>query len=201
MIRRLLAFALIAMLGTGAAHAAAACEDNWGITTEPACAVKALKDLHERQFAAVGKANNVLFDAISGILTAALPISRMRSACWRRPRHLSCVTAPGTVCIPGLHPKHFVLDAPQFHLQGWPEPADVPAGFGFLQTRLREPLGPERKAIVTAALRSWRSMAQSYESWISKWSFTAHRKNARTTSRPKPPLARRHSKAALTRSA
>ncbi len=30
MVRRLLAFALITMLGTGAAHAATACEDYWG---------------------------------------------------------------------------------------------------------------------------------------------------------------------------
>ena len=43
MIRRLLAFALIAMLGTGVAHAAAsspaACKDNWGLIADPACAV------------------------------------------------------------------------------------------------------------------------------------------------------------------
>ena len=169
MIRRLLALALIAMLGTGAAHAAAACEDYWGKTTEPTCAVKALKDLHERQFAAVGKANNVLFDADSwhpnrstadiadaiGVLaeTAALV---MRD----RPRHdlQSLDFIPNTLSWMRR----------DFRLQGWSEPADVPAGFGFLQTRLREPLGPERKAIVTAALRSGRSMAQSYESWISQ---------------------------------
>ena len=169
MIRRLLALALIAMLGTGAAHAASACEDYWGPTSEPTCAVKALKDLHERQLAALGKANNVLYDAdswhpnrsIADIADAIGVLAETAALVMRdRPRH-------------DLQSLDFIPNTQSsmrrdFRLQGWPEPADVPAGFGFLQTRLREPHGPERKAIVTAALRSGRSVGQSYELWISQ---------------------------------
>ena len=66
MIRRLLAFALIAMLGTGAAHAAASCVDNRDLIDDdptPTCAALALKAVHERQLTAFEKARNVLGDA------------------------------------------------------------------------------------------------------------------------------------------
>ena len=45
-----------------------------------------------------------------------------------------------------------------FQQQGWPEPADIPAGFRFLQARIRAAPASARKAIVTVGLRSARLM-------------------------------------------
>ena len=164
MIHRLLVFLLIAILGIGTAHAAAsgpaACKDDKGLI-EPSCAVDALKTLHEQQLAALRKAGGSLDPTrgnaeISGALdvlvdTVALVIRD-------RPRN-------------GLGGSEFLPETlftlrQQFRLHGWPEPADVPAGVRFLQTRLRAATGPEREAIVTAAVYAWRVMVFNYEPWI-----------------------------------
>ena len=164
MIRRFLIFSLIAILGIGTAHAAAsgpaACKDDKGLI-EPGCAAEALKTLHEQQLAALRKAGGSLDPArgnaeISGALDVL--VDTVASVIRDRPRN-------GLGGFEFLPETLFTLRQ-QFHLHGWPEPADVPVGVRFLQTRLRGATGPEREAIVTAAVYAWRVMVFKYEPWI-----------------------------------
>jgi type IV secretory pathway TraG/TraD family ATPase VirD4 len=183
MFYRLLVLMLFAAAGVGAAGATS-CVDNWEITDQ-ACAVQALKALHEQQLAGAIKANAVLFDADSwhpnrstgDIADAIGVLAETASMVMRdRPRH----DLSGFDFLPS------VLSSMQrdFRLQGWSEPADVPAGFRFLQARVRQAFGPERKAIVTAALKSGRGMVYQYEPWIPQmalWRNHEEREDHRNT--------------------
>lgn len=170
MIDRMIALALFAVAGAGAACAASnekPCLDNSGLGAGPTCAALALKAVHERQLAALGKANGVLFDADSwhpnrsaGDIGAAIGVLAKTAALVERARPRK-----------DLGVTDFIPDAlnwlrRDFHLRGWPEPADLGSGFRFLQNRLAQASPQDRKAIVTAALHSGGAMAQSYGPWI-----------------------------------
>ena len=163
MISRLLAFALIAMLGTGAARAAASCVDNRGLIDDdptPTCAALALKAVHKRQLTAFEKARSVLGDAdtwhpnrSADDIAAALSVLAETAAMAIRDYRPSMVPSPSDELA-----RTLLWMRQDFQQQGWPEPADIPAGFRFLQARIQAAPASARKAIVTVGLRSARLM-------------------------------------------
>ena len=168
MIRRLLAFTLATALGIGMAHAIdtatsipGACTDNWGLIDDdptPTCAALALKAVHKRQLTAFEKARNVLGDAdtwhpnrSADDIAAALSVLAETAAMAIRDYRPSMVPSPSDELA-----RTLLWMRQDFQQQGWPEPADIPAGFRFLQARIQAAPASARKAIVTVGLRSAR---------------------------------------------
>ena len=170
MIRRLLAFTLATALGIGMAHAIdtatsipGACTDNRDLIDDdptPTCAALALKAVHKRQLTAFEKARNVLGDAdtwhpnrSADDIAAALSVLAETAAMAIRDYRPSMVPSPSDELA-----RTLLWMRQDFQQQGWPEPADIPAGFRFLQARIQAAPASARKAIVTVGLRSARLM-------------------------------------------
>lgn len=160
---RLLAFLLFAGAAQATANAPAGCVDNWGLINgdpTPTCAALALKAVHERQLAAFEKARDVLGDAdtwhpnrSADDIAAALGVLAESAAMAIRDYPPSMVPSPSDELA-----RTLLWMRRDFQQQGWPEPADIPAGFRFLQARIQAAPASARKAIVTAGLRSARLM-------------------------------------------